>query len=413
LYVAALFLARRRAGWFVLSAMIAYLFDVCLIHHRDLPSSLAFFLADTGEAGIGRVGIVCRVRPPRQPEPLARRARRNRSGGGSRTGNRCLIGDACRNGRIRSLVLPDVVYLVGRRCPRSSAGGAGDSELAAIIVAQAAPLPAGAGDRIWGAPGGLSIFTAVTLKTHPGRLLAVPYPVLPFLVWAALRFGPLETSLAFVVMSVSSFWYATQGPGAVVTRLDDLLQVELFLSVIDISFLILAGVTAERRMSIQILSRNHVLLQAIYQAQADFIGARHLGTVLERLLDDSQSVTGSTFGFIGELRRAEADNHAVHLIAARGTGAPDLRSALPSSEIRGSDISQNLRDLVEKVARTGQPVLARDVCTVMDGAGDRSTLGDFVCLPCHHLGKLWASWVWRSIRVNTIRRWHHSFRRCC
>lgn len=95
--------------------------------------------------------------------------------------------------------------------------------------------------------GGLFLLTAATLTAQSGRLLAVPYLALPFLVWAALRFGPLGTSAAFVVLSLSSFWYATKGPGAAISRPDDLLQVELFLCMVVISFLILAGVTAERR----------------------------------------------------------------------------------------------------------------------------------------------------------------------
>src|SRR5262245_10167409 len=57
LYVAALYLARRRAGWFVLSACLAYLSHDVLIHDRSLWTSLAFFLADTGEAALGAWGL--------------------------------------------------------------------------------------------------------------------------------------------------------------------------------------------------------------------------------------------------------------------------------------------------------------------------------------------------------------------
>ncbi len=388
LYVAALFLARRRAGWFVLSAFVAYLLDVCVIHHRDLPTSLAFFLADTGEAGIGAWGLfaICgrRVRLNRLRDVLA------------------LVGVAAVLAPAMAASLGTPAALIGSRASYARIWCAW-WVVDALGVLLVAPVILSWPQLLWPAlrrcrPArvlefavllvGLSVLTAVTLGAHPGRLLAVPYPVLPFLVWAALRFGPLETSVAFVVMSVSSFWYATQGPGVAASNLDDLLQVELFLSVIDISFLILAGVTAERRTSVQILSRNHVLLQAIYRAQADFINARDLGAVLERLLDDTRSVTGCTFGVVGEMRRVDAGANAVKLIAAQGDGAPKLRSAAMHSEIDRPDVSPDVRELIENVARTGQPVRARDAGITVTAGGDCPLKGDFVGLPCHHLGKV-------------------------
>jgi PAS domain S-box-containing protein len=385
LYVAALYLARRRAGWFVLSAFIAYLCDVCLIHQRDLATSLAFFLADSGEAGIGAWGLYAVCGP-----------------------------------QIQMTRLRDVLALVGIAGVLAPAMGASLGTPAAFVGSSATY------DRMWctwwvvDALGvllvapvilswpqfrwpalresraarriefallltGLAFLTAVTLQAQPGRLLSVPYPVLPFLVWAALRFGPLETSLAFVVMSVSSFWYATQGPGAAVTRLDDLLQVELFLSVVDISFLILAGVTAERRTIARILSRNQVLLRAIYKSQADFIGGRSLSAVLGRLLDETQPVTGCTLGLAGALRQAGAGGHAVLLLAVRDNGpAP---TDVPA-------VDQALRDLIEQVGRTGQPIVSRGIALQnggLDGnrfSGNQSGTADFVALPCHHLGKV-------------------------
>ena len=387
LYVAALFLARRRSGWFILSAFVAYLLHACGMHHRDVPTSVAFFLADTGEAGIGAWGLyaICgrRVRLNRLRDVLA------------------LVGVAAVLAPAIGASLGTPAGLIGSRASYARIWCAW-WVVDALGVLLVAPVILSWPQLLWPALrrcrparvlefavllAGLSVFTAITLKTHPGRLLAVPYPVLPFLVWAALRFGPLETSVAFVVMSVSSFWYATQGPGAAVSRLDDLLQVELFLFLIDISFLILAGVTAERRTSVQILSRNHVLLQAIYRAQADFIGGRDLAVVLERLLKDTQPVTGSTLGFVGEMRRAEAGAHSVKLIAARGAGAPDLRAAALNPEAIRADVGPELRPLIEQVARTGQPVRTRDVEIVVAASGERE-IGEFVGLPCHHLGKV-------------------------
>ncbi len=389
LYVAALYLARRRAGWFVLSAFVAYLFDVCVIHQRDLATSLAFFLADTGEAGFGAWGLYAACGP-----------------------------------HIRMTRLRDVLAVVGIAAVLAPALGASLGTPAAFVGSSApygrvwcvwwvvdalgvllvAPVILSWPQYIWPALRrsslsrriefavlliGLALLTAVTLQVQPGRLLSVPYPVLPFLVWAALRFGPLETSLAFVVMSVSSFWYATQGPGATVKRLDDLLQVELFLSVVDISFLILAGVTAERRAIARVLNCNQVLLRAIYKSQADFIGGRSLSAVLARLLDETQPVTGCLLGLAGTLPRSGAEARAVRLLAARWSESRGdaISEAADADGLTGIDPA--LQAVIEEVAATGQPVVRRGLSLQHDALGsERTTTVDFVVSPCHHLGKV-------------------------
>jgi two-component system sensor kinase FixL len=87
--------------------------------------------------------------------------------------------------------------------------------------------------------------------TTPGVPSALLYVPLPFLFWAALRFGPLGSSLAFAAVAFLAIWGAAHGHGpfSSIPPGDSAHAMQLFLTFIAVTFLALAAFVEERRKS--------------------------------------------------------------------------------------------------------------------------------------------------------------------
>lgn len=85
---------------------------------------------------------------------------------------------------------------------------------------------------------------ALTAKENPALL----YAPLPFLLWAAVRFGPGGASASLLVVALLSVWGAIHGRGPFVGRStnDNVLSLQLFLIVTSIPLLALAAAIRER-----------------------------------------------------------------------------------------------------------------------------------------------------------------------
>lgn len=81
-----------------------------------------------------------------------------------------------------------------------------------------------------------------------------PFPILPFLLWAAMRFGVRGSTLAVAALSLAAVWFTGRGggpfadPGVPVTY--RMLWVQAFASVTSLSVLILAALVAERKRAL-------------------------------------------------------------------------------------------------------------------------------------------------------------------
>jgi hypothetical protein len=100
--------------------------------------------------------------------------------------------------------------------------------------------------------------------------LTVPIFILPFLLWAALRFGPRVAAVALLIVAVIGVWNTNQGRGpyTLITALpaEQLIRVQATLSVVIFSIMTLAAAVAERR---QVAHQRIKLISELEQALAE------------------------------------------------------------------------------------------------------------------------------------------------
>ncbi|HEY6356487.1 MAG TPA: MASE1 domain-containing protein, partial [Burkholderiaceae bacterium] len=99
------------------------------------------------------------------------------------------------------------------------------------------------------------------------------YLPMPFLIWAALRFGPPLTSASFTVVAFLVIWGAGHGRGPflhAMTQLDAL-PIQLFLITIAVPLLLLAAVIEERRLAERQLRASQELFSTDFKSSPDAI----------------------------------------------------------------------------------------------------------------------------------------------
>ena len=81
------------------------------------------------------------------------------------------------------------------------------------------------------------------------RNYGIEYVCIPFLIWAAIRFGQREAASATVLLSGIAIWGTMRGlgPFAIESKNESLLLLQAFMSVVSVMTLALAAMSAERR----------------------------------------------------------------------------------------------------------------------------------------------------------------------
>jgi PAS domain S-box-containing protein len=88
-------------------------------------------------------------------------------------------------------------------------------------------------------------------KTGPERIAALLYAPLPFLVWAAVRFGARGTSTATLTVALLAIWGAMHQLGPFVGSVprDNAMSIQLFLIFISVPLMLLSAFVQERRQA--------------------------------------------------------------------------------------------------------------------------------------------------------------------
>jgi PAS domain S-box-containing protein len=153
--------------------------------------------------------------------------------------------------------------------------------------------------------GGYFTFVAPP-ATGSGMLL---YSFVPFLLWAALRFGSTGVSSSVIVIAVLSIWGATHGRGPFVESgpLNSVLSLQLFLFFAAAPFMVLAAVVEERQRAAEELRESEEKFRSVFRdagvgmaiisSEGYFLAtndsfSKFIGYTEEELLDKAvQSVT--------------------------------------------------------------------------------------------------------------------------
>ena len=118
-----------------------------------------------------------------------------------------------------------------------------------------------------------------------GSSLGLLYLPLPFLIWAALRFGPVLTSLSFTIVAFVVIWGAGHGHGPFldVVAHGAALPIQMFLITIAVPLLLLAAVLEERRHAERQLRASQELFSTTFRAGPDAIAVnrRRDGAIID------------------------------------------------------------------------------------------------------------------------------------
>ena len=106
---------------------------------------------------------------------------------------------------------------------------------------------------------GLVVFAYLAFDA-PGRYSseALLYSLVPFLIWAALRFGTTGVSTSAIAIAVLAIWGATHGRGPFIESgpLNNVLSLQLFLFFAAAPFMVLAAVVEENKQASEQLFRS-------------------------------------------------------------------------------------------------------------------------------------------------------------
>ena len=106
-----------------------------------------------------------------------------------------------------------------------------------------------------------------------GKLPALLYAPLPFLLWAAVRFGPGGLSFSYLIFALMAIFSAIAGHGPFITQsaTDNVLWLQIFLLAVYLPLLVLASVVEERRTKEQALRFSEARYRAVVEDQTELI----------------------------------------------------------------------------------------------------------------------------------------------
>jgi PAS domain S-box-containing protein len=190
---------------------------------------------------------------------------------------------------------------------------------------------------------GIAVFgLQARLAGHPS---ALGYAPLPFLLWAAVRFGPGGLSFSFLVFALIATFYTLAGQGPLVARSpgDIVLWLQIFLLAIYVPLLVLASLVEERRAKGAALTESEARYRSIVEDQTELI-CRFLpdgtytfvnGAYCRYFQRPPEELLGKTFwSFIPEEWHAGAREHLARISPAQPVATIEHEVLAPGGEVR-------------------------------------------------------------------------------
>ncbi|MFO0888506.1 MAG: PAS domain S-box protein [Isosphaeraceae bacterium] len=153
---------------------------------------------------------------------------------------------------------------------------------------------------------------------------------------------------------------------------------------------IIRDVTDRQRVE-RDLRESNALLKAIQQAHEQFITDSEPGLVFEGMLASILELTGSAYGFIGEVLHDESGDPYLKTYALSDIAWDEATRRLYEEGLTGGLVFRNLRTLFGRVLTTGEAVISDDPATDPRRGGlppGHPPLDSFLGLPLRHGARL-------------------------
>jgi two-component system, LuxR family, sensor kinase FixL len=182
----------------------------------------------------------------------------------------------------------------------------------------------------------------VFLEAGPGRRPILIYAPLPFLLWAATRFGFKGISTAILALVLLAIWGTAHGRGPFSSQapLENALSLQLFLIVVSVPLFCLAAVLDERRRTEDALRRSEARYREVVEAQTDLI-CRFLPDTTLTFVNEAycrflnrrrEELLGAKFSeFLPEAARRNVLDHLASLISNPRVEAIEHQVLLPNN----------------------------------------------------------------------------------
>ena len=189
----------------------------------------------------------------------------------------------------------------------------------------------------------VSLIAFADSGTNPDWAPVLLYAPLPFLLWAAVRFGPRGTSTSILFVALLSIWDAVhgRGPFAGSSTEQNALSIQLFLIVVSVPLLTLAAVMAERRRAESALRASEERLAKAFRFGPDAVAMVRAdnGKVID-VNDRWEFMFGYTRAEVRGLSASELNLYVKRPIAAtstprltpRGSCATSRSTCAPAAE---------------------------------------------------------------------------------
>ena len=123
----------------------------------------------------------------------------------------------------------------------------------------------------------LFVFNSRLAAEWPAAQVCLP---VPFLLWAAFRFGPRGASTAFTIVAITTIWGAGHGIGALASRgtLENAHSVQLYLLCLGPTLLFMAAAADQMHRGVESLRVSDKRFQLVLEATRDVVYERDMAT---------------------------------------------------------------------------------------------------------------------------------------
>lgn len=140
----------------------------------------------------------------------------------------------------------------------------------------------------------------------------------------------------------------------------------------------------EARLATQKLERQHRMIEAVRAAQLVFIQAEDRRQAFEGLLQAFLSVTGSAYGFVGEVLYTDEGEPYLRTSAITNIAWDEASRLMYDSQVESGMAFRNLKTLFGQCMVTGQPIISRQPSSDPRAGGvpaGHPRLDAFLCVP--------------------------------